>query len=81
MWKAEIEKMITRLNEIAVDRGDYAYFPAGSFLPGGRYGADAPMPTGIMAEELSGRIIQGLAHDANRSIRSFRGRGDVESIP
>jgi hypothetical protein len=61
MWKAEIEKMITRLSQIAVDRGDYAYFPAGSFLPGGRYGADAPMPTGIMAEELSGRIIQGLA--------------------
>jgi hypothetical protein len=61
MWKAAIEKMIQRLSEIAVDRGDYAYFPAGSFLPGGRYGADAPMPTGIMAEELSGRIIQGLA--------------------
>ena len=61
MWKAEIEKMITRLSQIAVDRGDYAYFPAGSFLPGGKYGADAPMPTGIMAEELSGRIIQGLA--------------------
>jgi hypothetical protein len=61
MWKAAIEKMILRLSEIATDRGDYAYFPAGSFLPGGRYGADAPMPTGIMAEELSGRIIQGLA--------------------
>ena len=50
MWKTAIEKMITRLSEIALDRGDYAYFPAGSFLPGGRYPADAPMPTGIMAE-------------------------------
>lgn len=61
MWKTATEKMITRLSEIAVDRGDYAYFPSGSFLPGGKYGADAPMPTGIMAEELSGRAIQGLA--------------------
>lgn len=61
IWKAAIEKMILRLSEIVVDRGDYACFPAGSFLPGGRYSADAPMPTGIMAEELSGRIIQGLA--------------------
>jgi len=61
MWKTAIEKLILRLREIAVDRGDYAYFPAGCFLPGGRFGADAPMPTGIMAEELSGRIIQGLA--------------------
>jgi hypothetical protein len=61
IWKAAIEKMILRLSEIAVDKGDYAYFPAGSFLPGGRYAANAPMPTGIMGEELSGRIIQGLA--------------------
>jgi hypothetical protein len=61
MWKAAIEKMILRLSDLAVDRGDYAYFPAGSFLPGGKYGPDAPMPTGIMGEELSGRIIQGLA--------------------
>jgi hypothetical protein len=61
IWKAAIERMILRLNELAVDRGDYAYFPAGSFLPGGRYDPSSPMPTGIMAEELSGRIIQGLA--------------------
>jgi hypothetical protein len=61
MWKAAAEKMITRLSEIVIDCGDYAYFPSGSFLPGGRYPSDAPMPVGIMAEELSGRIIQGLA--------------------
>ncbi len=61
MWKAAIEKMILRLSNLAVDRGDYAYFPAGSFLPGGKYAPNAPMPTGIMGEELSGRIIQGLA--------------------
>ena len=61
MWKAATEKMIARLGEIVIDRGDYAYFPSGSFMPGGKYPADAPMPTGIMAEELSGRIIQGLA--------------------
>ncbi len=61
LWKAATEKMITRLSELVIDRGDYAYFPAGSFMPGGKYPLDAPMPIGIMAEELSGRIIQGLA--------------------
>lgn len=61
MWKAAIEKMIRRLSHIAVDRGEYAYFPAGSFLPNGKYDLNSPMPTGIMGEELSGRLIQGLA--------------------
>ncbi len=60
MWKTTVEGMIQRLSELAVDRGDYAYFPSGSLVPNGRFGQRATMPTGIMAEENSGRIIQGL---------------------
>ena len=61
MWKAAIKKMITRLAALAVDKGDYAYWPRGGLEPFGRYGADAPMPTGFRGEETSGRVIGGLA--------------------
>lgn len=61
IWKEAIERMIRRLNALAVDRGSYAYLPIGSLLPNGRFGPSAPMPVGFMAEETSGRLIQGLA--------------------
>ena len=61
MWKATIEKMIARLTALAVDKGDYAYWPRGGLGPFSRYGADAPMPTGFRGEETSGRVIMGLA--------------------
>ena len=61
MWKATIEKMITRLTALAVDKGDYAYWPRGGLEPFGRYGANAPMPTGFRGEETNARVIAGLA--------------------
>lgn len=61
MWKATIETMIQRLGEIVVERGEYGYFPDGSLIPGGKFGPHAPMPVGIMAEENSARMIQGLS--------------------
>jgi hypothetical protein len=61
MWKATIEKMIQRLEALAVDKGEYAYWPRGGLEPFGRYGAGAPMPTGFRGEETSGRVIMGLA--------------------
>ncbi|HEV2383335.1 MAG TPA: hypothetical protein VG206_26520 [Terriglobia bacterium] len=61
MWKAAIERMVQRLSALAVDRGDYAYFPSGGLVPNGKFGSNAPMPSGIMAEENSGRMIQGLS--------------------
>ncbi len=61
MWKATIEKMITRLTELIVDKGDYAYWPRGGLEPFGRYGAHAPMPTGFRGEENNARVIMGLA--------------------
>jgi len=61
MWKVTIEKMITRLTALAVDKGDHAYWPRGGLEPFGRFGADAPMPTGFRGEETNGRMIMGLA--------------------
>lgn len=61
MWKVAIEKMIERLTALAVDKGDYAYWPRGGLQPFSRYGADAPMPVGFKAEETSGRAIMGLS--------------------
>ncbi len=61
LWKSAAEKMIDRLSQLAVDRGDFAYFPDGSLIPNGKFGRNAPMPTGVMAEENSGRIVQGLS--------------------
>jgi hypothetical protein len=60
MWKQAIEKMIDRLAACAIDKGDYAYLPSGSIVPGAEFGACA-MPSGRMAGEFSGRVIQGLA--------------------
>jgi len=61
VWKSAIEKMIGRLSALAVYRDNCAYFPGGSLVPNGKFPPSAMMPTGIMAEENSGRIIQGLA--------------------
>jgi hypothetical protein len=60
MWKEAIEKMIQRLATVVVEKDDYAYMPLGSIEPGANYGS-LPMPTGFIAEENSGRMIQGLA--------------------
>jgi hypothetical protein len=61
IWKSAIEKLIERLGDLAVYRENYAYFPSGSLVPGGRFSPSAAMPTGVMAGENSGRMIQGLA--------------------
>ena len=61
MWKSANEKMIQRLKELVVDCGDYTSFRNGGLESYGRYGADVPTPAGFIAEESSGRMIQGLA--------------------
>ena len=61
MWKLANEKMIQRLKELVVDRGDYAFFRNGGLEPYAKYGTDVPIPAGFIAEESSGRMIQGLA--------------------
>jgi hypothetical protein len=62
LWIATIEKMIQRLSELAVVKGGgLAYIPLGGYEPGATLGADAVMPTGIVAVEGGNeRLIQGL---------------------
>jgi hypothetical protein len=59
-WNAEIQKIVHGLWSIAIDKGDYAYFPQGEFLPGQPRVSDAAMPVGIWSS-LVGWTIQGLA--------------------
>jgi len=61
-WRKLIEPMVDRLAALVVDRGDFGYFPEGSFEPGARVPADAPMPRGLFSASVScGRALQGLA--------------------
>ena len=59
-WKELIERMIDRLNELAVHKDDYAYFPQGYFEPNARVAPDAEMPTGLLAAEGYVRLMHGL---------------------
>jgi len=60
LWKQTIENMIERLNQLAVDKGDYAYFPMGVFEPNASVPPDVSMPIG-MGSGNCGWVIQGLA--------------------
>jgi hypothetical protein len=61
MWRAAIERMIQRLSALAINRGDYCYFPMGSFEPNGRAGERTAMPLGsLWGNTLNARLIQGL---------------------
>jgi hypothetical protein len=61
VWTQTSERMVQRLAELAVDKGDYAYIPWGAYAPHGKWGSSAKMPTGIDATEYGNiRMIQGL---------------------
>jgi hypothetical protein len=61
MWKAIADKMIQRLAELAIQRGDYAYFAAGSFEPGTKIDPNTPMPLGsTWGVSWNTRLVQGL---------------------
>ncbi len=59
-WDGEIRRIVDGLWSVAIDRGDYAYFPQGEFYPGQPRVKDAAMPVGIWSS-LVGWTIQGLA--------------------
>jgi hypothetical protein len=59
-WDAEIRKIVDGLRSIAIDKGDYAYFPQGEFYRNRPRVRDAAMPVGIWSS-LVGWTIQGLA--------------------
>ena len=60
LWKEAIEAMIGGLTEQLIDKGDYGYYPLGSFEPGTPIVRDAEMPVGGGASFVAW-IIQGLA--------------------
>ena len=60
-WKAALEKLVTRLTEVAVDKGDYAYFFRQPIPFQGTWNKERPMPTGVWSvDNLNGRIIEQL---------------------
>ncbi len=62
IWKAASEKMIGRLSELAIDRGDFAYFAAGSFEPNAKVDPNSPIPLGsLWGVSWNTRGVQALA--------------------
>ena len=60
-WKKIMEKLILRLSDLAVDKGDWAYFSKTRYNLGEQVDPNAPMPLGVAAtNEFSGRIVQQL---------------------
>jgi len=61
VWKEAIEKMVTGLTNLSIDKNSYAYFPEGAFSAGESTPRDAKMPTGITSS-LCGWVVLGLVH-------------------
>jgi hypothetical protein len=59
LWKNTLEGIVRRSADIAVKRRDYAYLPSGSFEPNANLN-HSPEPVGFLAQEGTGRPIQGL---------------------
>lgn len=62
VWEETGERIVDRLAELAVDREDYSYFLSGSLEPHAEFDREAEPPTGLVSQELTGRVIEGLAH-------------------
>ncbi len=61
MWKATIEKMIARLSNLSIKRGEYSYFAPGSFAPDAKIDPNAAMPLGsTWGVSWNTRLVQGL---------------------
>ena len=58
MWLDLIKAQVDRAIELAVDKGDYAYFPPGNFEPNAKVDKAAPMP--VQLNETGSRVTQGL---------------------
>jgi hypothetical protein len=64
MWKRMMETMVERMDQLAIKKGDYAYFPAYMYEPNAKYDPQDPraaMPMDLTGEEISGRFIRGCA--------------------
>jgi hypothetical protein len=61
MWKATIDKMVRRLTELTIDRGDYCYFAPGSFVPQAKVDPKVASPLGsTWGVSWNTRLVQGL---------------------
>jgi hypothetical protein len=60
IWKEQIERMIDGLSRLAVDRGEYSYFPAAEFEPNAKVPSSATMPVGQLAVNSSTWLLDGL---------------------
>jgi hypothetical protein len=61
MWKQSIERMIDRWSELAINKGDYCYYPVALLCPNAKIDPSTTMPTGTLGGETGDRLIQGLA--------------------
>ena len=61
-WKSTIEKMIQRLDTIAIQHDDFCYFAAGSFEPDAEVDPKSPIPLGsLWGVSWNTRGVQALA--------------------
>jgi hypothetical protein len=61
MWKTLSEKMIQRLAQLTIDRGDWCYFPGGVFEPNLKVDPAADMPRGsLWGTTCNVRVVQSL---------------------
>ena len=62
MWTDLVKGVVDRLADLAIDKGDFAYYPEGSFEPNATVDRNAVVPLGVKAGLAGGRLIQGLTH-------------------
>jgi hypothetical protein len=63
-WKEMMTQMVARSDELAIKKGDYAYFPAYLFEPNAKFDPKDPragMPAGTEGGEINGRFIRACA--------------------
>ena len=64
LWKEMMQRMVARADELAIKKGDYAYFPAYLFEPNAKFDPKDPraaMPAGTEGGEINGRFIRACA--------------------
>jgi hypothetical protein len=60
VWKAQIEGMIDGIAKLAIHKEDYCYLPAAEFEPNAKIPAAATMPSGQLAIQSSGWLLDGI---------------------
>ncbi len=64
LWKEMMRQMVARADQLAIRKGDYAYFPAYLFEPNAKFDPKNPhaaAPSGTEGGEINGRFIRACA--------------------